>query len=170
MTVLGLPGEKGMAVRPATIVVAALLTLIGCDDGGRDVVGPGSGSGSGTSLTGENYVEEMNALMSQTGTLIQDINDLLSVWNATYNVAYADSKADSLLTNSRTIRTAAGRLTPSMSQRQVHTIFISMIDKISSALGSMRTYFSTRSDEALLNANVFLREADRLRKQFNEQI
>jgi hypothetical protein len=157
-----------MAVRSSTIVIAVLLTAIGCDDGERDVVGPGSGSG--TSLTGENYVEEMTALMSLTGTLVKDINDLLSVWNATHNVSYADNKADSLLTNSRGIKTTASRLTPSMAQRQAHAIFLSMIDKISSALGSMRTYFATRSDDALLKANVYLREADRLREQFNEQI
>jgi hypothetical protein len=155
-----------MHTRVCLPLFVALFAATGCGDKSEEIVGPGSGSGS---LTGESYIEEMNTLVSKADTVFKDINDLLAVWNATFNVSYADGKAASLLTDTRALRTQAARLAPPISARQAHITFLSLVDKITSALTSMRSYFATRSDDALLSANVFLREADRLREQYNEQ-
>jgi hypothetical protein len=163
----------GKRVSVLRLLIPAL-AFVGCSE---DEMAPTSSSSNPTAepiLSTNQYVSDMQELLDRTDTLIKDLIDLLGVWNATKNKSYAAANAATLLVKAQAILTSAQQLRPTQRYRESHDTFTQMILAVVSSLQSMGIYFITQnesmSESALLGANVKLREFDRLREVYNEQI
>ncbi len=157
----------------ATIIIIGL-SLASCSDSKTETPTNSSGSISSGGLGSFNYVDDMAELIEEGNGVIADFNDLASVWDATKNTEYAAAQTTILLSQTRNLLTSARRLTPPSRYRDAHQLFLDMYTALESSLSHFHIHVTATDpslrDSSILNANIELRRAIRLKDQFNEAI
>jgi len=159
------------------VVLAALVLLAaaGCAEE-QEPPRPTSSTGSSGSfgLGGHDYVRDMEGRIEDGNEIIADFNDLVAIWEATFNVEYATAQTRSLLSQTRALLSSVRRLTPPDRYRDAHQLFLDTFTAMKSVLEHFLIHVTTSDpdlkESAILNANIELRKAIRLRDQFNEEI